>query len=116
MTNMKTEALMKNLLYEKVAVIHAAFEDVPTTVAFVDVEKTLTDINKCEKAFMLTNSINDGWWNNENVTKMFGGAACRSTSTGDMVLIGTTKYKCEAIGWTVAERGCTYRDTAWKEV
>ena len=79
----KIEALTKNLLYEKVAVIHAAFEDAPTTVAFVK-----------------TNSINDAWWNNEGVTKMFDGGACRSTSMGDMVLIGNTKYKCEMTGWS----------------
>ena len=37
----KIDALTKTLLYEKVAVIHAAFEDAPTTVAFVEVEKDL---------------------------------------------------------------------------
>ena len=96
----KIDALTKTLLYEKAAVIHAAFEDAPTTVAFVEVEKTASDTSKLETAFMLTNSINDGWWNNKEVTKMFGGPACRSTSTGDMVLVGTTKYKCDANGWS----------------
>tara|TARA_A100001388_G_C28413046_1_gene331476 strand:+ start:35 stop:337 length:303 start_codon:yes stop_codon:yes gene_type:complete len=96
----KTEALMKNLLYEKVAVIHAAYEDVPETVAFVEVKKDATTAEKLETAFMKTNSITDAWWNNEGVTKMFGGAACRSTMTGDMVLIGNTKYKCEMTGWS----------------
>ena len=98
----KKEALYRNLkstLSEKVAVIHSAFEDAPTTVAFVEVDPALSDMKKCEKAFMLTNSINDAWWNNEGVTKLFGGDACRSTSTGDMVLIGTKKYKCAFIGW-----------------
>ena len=33
------------------------------------------------------------------ITKMFGGDACRSTSTGDMVLIGTKKYECAIVGW-----------------
>ena len=96
----KTEALMKNLLYEKVAVIHAAYEDAPETVAFVEVKKDATINEKLETAFMKTNSINDGWWNNEGVTKMFGAATCRSTSAGDMVLIGKTKYKCEMTGWS----------------
>ena len=54
----KTEALMKNLLYEKVAVIHAAYEDVPETVAFVEVKKDATTAEKLETAFMKTNSIN----------------------------------------------------------
>ena len=96
----KTEALMKNLLYEKVAVIHAAYEDAPNTVAFVEVKKDATTAEKLETAFMKTNSIENAWWNNEGVTKMFGGATCRSTMTGDMVLIGNTKYKCEMTGWS----------------
>ena len=96
----KTDALMKNLLYEKVAVIHAAYEDAPETVAFVEVKKDATTAEKLETAFMKTNSITDAWWNNEGVTKMFGGATCRSTMTGDMVLIGTDKYKCEMTGWS----------------
>ena len=99
----KKEALYRNLkatLSEKVAVIHSAFEDAAATVAFVEVDPALSDIGKCEKAFMLTNSINDAWWNNEGVTKMFDGGACRSTSMGDMVLIGNTKYKCEIGGWS----------------
>ena len=96
----KTDALMKNLLYEKVAVIHTAYEDAPKTVAFVEVKKDATTKEKLETAFMKTNSIDDAWWKNEGVTKMFGGGACRSTSVGDMVLIGTTKYKCEMAGWS----------------
>ena len=96
----KTEALMKNLLYEKVAVIHAAYEDAPETVAFVEVKKDATTAEKLETAFMKTNSIENAWWDNEGVTKMFGGATCRSTMTGDMVLVGTDKYKCEPTGWS----------------
>ena len=35
-----------------------------------------------------TNSIQDAWWNNEGVTKMFGGDGCSLlTSVGDMVLL-----------------------------
>ena len=101
----KKEALYRNLkatLSEKVAVIHSAFEDAPTTVAFVEVDPGLSDTDKLERAFMLTNSINDAWWNNEEVTKMVTGA-CRSTSTGDMVVVGTKKYKCEAVGWKEVE-------------
>ena len=99
----KKEALYRNLkstLSEKVAVIHSAFEDAPTTVALVEVDASLSAEDKCEKAFMLTNSITDAWWNNEGVTKMFPDKTCRSTSTGDMVLIGTEKYLCEAEGWS----------------
>ena len=37
-------------------------------------------------------------WLNENVEPLTKGT--RSTSVGDMVLIGTTKYKCEPMGWS----------------
>ena len=99
----KIDALTKMWLgetTEKVAVIHAAFENAPTTVAFVEIDAALPLRKKLEVAFVKTNSINDGWWNNEGVTKMFDGGACRSTSMGDMVLIGNTKYKCEMTGWS----------------
>jgi len=48
---------------------------------------------------MLTNSIHDAWWNNEQVTPMFPKDGCRSTSVGDQVLIGDTKYVCADFGW-----------------
>ena len=80
--------------------IHAAYEDAPETVAFVEVKKDATTAEKLETAFMKTNSIENAWWDNEGVTKMFGGATCRSTMTGDMVLVGTDKYKCEPTGWS----------------
>ena len=99
----KIDALTKTLLYEKVAVIHAAFEDVPRTVAMVKVLKTDTVDAKLETAFVKTNSIDDAWWNNEEVTKMFPDAACRSTSVGDMVLVGKDKYVCSASGWKTLE-------------
>ena len=95
----KKEALIKTLLCETAAVIHVG-EGGSTTVALVDVEKNATDMKKLEVAFMKTNSIKDAWWNNEGVTKMFAGPACRSTMTGDMVLVGTDKYKCELTGWS----------------
>ena len=94
--------LMKNYadtFMEKVAVIHSAFDETPKTVAFVLVDKNLPDTEKCEVAFMKTNSIDNAWWNNEEVTKTFDGEACRSTSSGDHVLVGNKKYKCAAVGW-----------------
>jgi len=48
---------------------------------------------------MLTNSIHDAWWNNEDVVPMFPNEGCRSTSVGDQVLVGTTKYLCAPVGW-----------------
>ena len=95
-----TDALIKTLLSEKVTVIHAAFENAPHTVALIDVEKTLTTDEKLEKAYVLTNTIDMAWWNNKDVTKLFKGTSCRSTSPGDMVIIGRDTFKCESTGWS----------------
>ena len=98
----KIDALMKT--YEgvdTVSVIHAAFDETPHVVAMVEVSAKMSTNEKLEKAFMLTNSINDAWWNNEGVTPMFGDKGCRSTSVGDMVLIGKEKYKCDSMGWSL---------------
>ena len=100
MKTSKKDALMKTLLCETAAVIHV-IDKGATTVALVDVEKGATDMKKLETAFMKTNSINDGWWNNEGIIKMFDGKTCRSTSVGDMVLLSSgKKYKCEMAGWS----------------
>ena len=85
---------------EKVSVIHSAFEDNPRTVAFVKVNKSLSIAEKLDIAFVKTNSINEAWWDNEEVTAMFPNKTCRSTSAGDMVLVGNVKYKCEPAGWS----------------
>ena len=85
---------------ERVSVIHSAFDENPHVVAFVDVNKTWTVTEKLEFVFEKTNNINDAWWTNEEVTKMFDGDGCRSTSVGDMLLVGTEKYKCEGSGWS----------------
>ena len=106
--NKKTEALMKTFTKETVAVIQTPMRGEkggPKTVAMVEVDKTLTDRMKMEEAFVKTNSINDAWWNNEEVTPMFPDATCRSTSVGDMVLIGNRKY--EFVGT---------EELVWKEV
>jgi hypothetical protein len=97
--NKKFEALLSTYLKEKVAVIHSAFEDSPRTVAFVEVDKSLSTEEKLVQAFILTNSINNAWWDNKEVTAMFPDKACRSTSVGDMVLVGNMKYKYESTGW-----------------
>ena len=97
------EALTKNFkkaFKQKVAVIHAAFEETSRTVAFVEVPKNATVDEKLELAFELTNSIEYAWWENEEVTPMFPDKeGCRSTSVDDMVLIGTEKYVCKKQGW-----------------
>ena len=102
MVNQK-EALMKNLEdvgKEEVAVIHSAFGDKPHVVAFVKVDKTLSDEDKCEQAFKLTNSMEQGWWHNEGVQYVGPKPTCRSTSSGDQVVLKNgTKYNCAFFGW-----------------
>lgn len=105
----------------QVAVIHTAFEDTPRTVAFVEVgDRTGTDA--LEYAFHRTNNIMGSWskparfeWNgemhdnpdfSEDVTVMaelpvMDGVeyGMRSTSMGDQMLLGNTKYKVAMAGF-----------------
>ena len=96
----KLDALMATLNDVKVSVIHDNGPAGPNVVAFIDMPKSMSTSEKLEHAFMLTNSIDDAWYNNKGITKMFDGDGCRSTMVGDMVLIGTEKYKCEGNGWS----------------
>ena len=98
----KIDALTKTWIgetTEKVAVIHAAFEDAPTTVAFVEIDAALPIRKKLEIAFVKTNTINEAWWRNDGVTYIGTAPTCRSTSVGDMVLVGKDKYVCKNDGW-----------------
>ena len=98
--NKKLDALMSTLNDEKVSVIHDNGPAGPNVVAFIDMPKTLATSEKLERAFMLTNSIDDAWYKGKEITKMFEGDGCRSTMVGDMVLIGTEKFKVEPMGWS----------------
>ena len=57
--------------YMDVAVIHSSFEKNPLTVAFVKVDKELDDIQKCEVAYKLTNTIDVPWWKGDMVIPTF---------------------------------------------
>ena len=91
----------------QVAVIHTAFEDTPSTVAFVDVpEGTL--IEKLEYAYRWTQNIMDSWSlkmpqdGNDAVTvvgDISSGMGLRSTSVGDQILVGTEKYVVAPFGF-----------------
>ena len=105
----------------QVAVIHTAFEESPRTVAFIEVgERTGTDA--LEYAYRRTQNLEGSWskgatfeWNgathtngdySEDVTvmaelptrdgKTYG---LRSTSMGDHLLLGNTKYEVAAFGF-----------------
>ena len=96
----KIDALTKNLLYEDVTVIHAAYELKPRSVALIHLDKSMTVDEKLEKAFMLTNSIDDAWYTNKKLRYIGPEKSCRSTMVGDFVLIGSDKYECKDVGWS----------------
>jgi len=107
---------------KQVAVIHTAFEEVPNTVAFVNVPDDMPVMTALEYAYKRTNNIEGSWSKgetfefkgetyvnpdySEDVTVMaplpvvdgveYG---LRSTSMGDQMLFGTTKYKVAAFGF-----------------
>lgn len=103
-------------------VIHGAFEDTPRTVAFVECgERTGSDA--LEYAYRRTQNIEGSWskgpvieWEgqehdngdySEDITvmaplhekdgKTYG---LRSTSVGDHIVFGTTKYKVDSFGFS----------------
>ena len=95
----------------QVAVIHTAFEETPRTVAFVEVGDRVGD-EALEYAYRWTQNIMDSWSmkmsedGNDDVTvvgelpvhdgQTYG---LRSTSMGDQMLLGTTKYKVSMVGF-----------------
>ena len=97
---------------EQVAVIHTAFEDKPSTVAFVNVKEDMTLIEKLEYAYRWTQNIVGSWSlkigddANSNVTVMgdiSDGMGLRSTSMGDQILVGNKKYVVAMMGFETLE-------------
>ena len=64
-------------------------------VAEVYLDKNLSLLDKIDKAFMLTNSIEDAWWNNEDVNALH---KTRSTSVGDKVIVNNKTFEYCASG------------------
>ena len=99
---------MPNNENQPVAVIHTAFEDSPRTVALVQTKEGMTTNEKLEYAYRWTQNIMDSWSlkmpqdGNDDVTVMgeiVDGMGLRSTSVGDQMLVGTTKYKVAMCGF-----------------
>ena len=80
----------------EVSVVHKAFRKEPKEVAQVWVNKNLNINQILDKAFMLTNSIDDAWWNNKDVVCL---EKTRSTMSGDQVIIKGHTYECMDRGW-----------------
>ena len=96
----------------QLAVIHTAFEDKPSTVAFVNVPEDMTLSQKLEYAYRWTQNIFDSWSlkmpedSNDDVTVMgdiSSGMGLRSTSVGDQILVGTEKYLVAGMGFTTLD-------------
>lgn len=79
------------------------FSDIPMfdtvkLVAFTILNKAkynfvaMVDGNSLEDVFRLTNSINTGWWENQEVDPQFEGDGCRSTSVGDLVITSNNQF------------------------
>ena len=64
-------------------------------VAEVYLDKNLSLLDKIDKAFMLTNSIEDAWWNNDDVHALY---KTRSTSVGDKVIVNNKTFEYCASG------------------
>ena len=97
---------------QTVAVIHTAFEDKPSTVAFVKTKEGMTLNEKLEYAYRWTQNIMDSWSlkmpmdGNDDVTVMgdiSSGMGLRSTSVGDQILVGTEKYVVAPMGFTTLD-------------
>jgi hypothetical protein len=119
----KSSEWRSEMKMKQVAVIHTAFEETPRTVAFVNVPETFTTEDALEYAFKRTNNIMGSWskpqvfeWNgeviqNEDFSEDVTVVAelprndagvemgLRSTSMGDQMLFGTTKYKVAWAGF-----------------
>ncbi len=91
----KFDAMKK---YDEVIVEHVAWNGLGK-VAKVLVDKSLSVKEKLDKAYMLTQNINDGWWNNELVTNISQEDALRSTSVEDIMHINGDKYMVDMVGF-----------------
>jgi hypothetical protein len=63
------------------------------------------EVQELEEAFRRTNTIEDYWWNDDSINKLFQGDSCRSTSAGDVVvdLDACKAYVVALLGFTFLE-------------
>ena len=101
---------------EKLAVIHTAFDDKPSTVAFVDVPEFPTLIEKLEYAYRWTNNVMGSWSRKQEVFEdgsangdlndrvvvkapLHDGMGLRSTSMGDMMHVDGRSFEVAMMGF-----------------
>jgi hypothetical protein len=68
-------------------------------VAAIAIDEELSQKDNLERAFTLTNSVDEGWWLNEEVKTLTPDKVRRSTSMGDAVVLKDKTFICEAFGW-----------------
>jgi len=107
--------LLRHYMNQDVAVLHFNQEAEKTeVVAYVSVNKNLSDNKKLEVAFEKTNNIDCAWWENKEVEKAFKSGSCRSTMVGDIVIVGENKYMCIPNGWKKIDKYPTSEEqTEW---
>ena len=88
----------KMVVNDELIVEHLAF-DGDGLVAKVYVDKQLSVLEQLEKAFMLTQNIVGGWWNNADVDKITDKEAVRSTSVGDKIHLNDTTWIVDNVGF-----------------
>jgi len=77
--------LIKDLAYkaeENKARLTEMFINEEYFVRVAEIEDTTLD-----DAYILTNSIEYGWWKSDEVTPLFDGDGCKSTDIGDLMLV-----------------------------
>jgi hypothetical protein len=73
-------------------------------VARVQIAGDPTPDQALEEAWSQTQHMDRPWWDNPSV-ELVGPRTARSTSIGDVAIVGGSRYTCGAVGWTRAEEG-----------
>jgi hypothetical protein len=61
------------------------------------------EVQELEEAYRRTNTIQDYWWNDDSIQRLFEGDGCRSTSAGDVIvdLDANKVYLVAPLGFTL---------------
>ena len=69
-----------------------------THVAVVEVPEDADNDGALGQAWQYTNHIDRAWWDNPGVTRV--GPPCRSTSVGDVLVVGDQAFRVDGVGWS----------------
>jgi hypothetical protein len=68
-------------------------------VATVDVPTLNNDV-ALNDAYAMTQNIDCGWYESDNITSHFNGESCRSTSVGDLIQTGIGFFRVDSCGFS----------------